>query len=360
MQVWKVNVKKEVVASTTTDFIYTGDRYTKTILNAYDATTGKKVWGFIPNAAANTDSDNAPYVSDGIVYISGNDKNMYAVDAKTGTKIWQYPVNTNNTYPVSVNGVLYGVSYDDGKVYALDAKTGTKKWSIVLAEYSLSNPVVINNILYTSVGTSGTSGIVYALDAATGQIKWKQASNVSGSDVCVSNDLVFVVNGDFGITALDANTGVLKWKVGDDKNSPDRNKQTTLNGILYTTTYSSLSIVAMDAKTGVRKWITKNTSKNYTQGSPIGVDGLIYTVDAGGTCYALDADTGTIKWSVADFALFDVGPIVANNLVYSAKGAIDAKTGASKLTFPSGISGSRLALWINGKAYHSSMSGEVQ
>ncbi len=360
--VYKVNVTKEaVVSSTTTDFIYRGQQYTKTILKAFDATTGKEVWAFIPNAAANTNYYSSPYISDGVVYIAGSDKNMYAVDAKTGAKIWEYATDTYSTYPVSANGVLYCAG-SGGKFYALDAKNGTKKWSIDLATSSLSTPVIVNNIVYTSSITTGTSGVVYALDAATGQTKWKQASSVTGKDVCVANGLVSVVNGDFGITALDANTGTVKWKIGDGANSPAENLQTTMNDILYTVTYSTGSVMALDAKTGTRKWISKYDPKgNTSQGSPIGSDGIIYTVSGDGICYALDAATGTIKWSVAEFAFQNEDPIVANNLVYSSRGIIDAKTGASKLKFSSALGGfGRLALWINGKAYHSSRSGDVQ
>lgn len=362
--VYKVNVTKQsVVASTTTDFIYLGQQLSKTLLKAFDATTGKEVWSFIPNTASNTSQNSNPYVSDGIVYIAGSDKNIYALDTRTGAKIWEYATDIYRTNPVSANGVLYCAG-SDGKFYALDAKNGTKKWSIDLGTSSFppTSPVVVNNIVYTSSIATGTSGVVYALDAATGQTKWKQASNVTGKDVCVVNGLVFVVNGDSGITALDANTGTVKWKIGDSANSPAENLQTTMNDILYTVTYSTGSVIALDAKTGTRKWISKYDPKgNTSQGSPIGADGIIYTVSGDGICYALDAVTGTIKWSVAEFAFQNEDPIVANNLVYSSKGAIDAKTGASKLKFSSALGGrGGLALWINGKAYHSSRSGDVQ
>jgi outer membrane protein assembly factor BamB len=355
--VWKVNVVRATAVVTTTDFIYAGQSGSKTTLIAFDAITGKKVWEFIPNAAANTSAYSSPFVSDGIVYIAGADKNMYAVDAKTGVKVWEYLTNTT-TYPTSANGVLYCTG-NEGIFYALDAKNGTKKWSVNLTNTGLSTPVVVNNIVYTSSTTSGTSGVVYALDAATGQTKWKQASNVTSSDVCVANDLVFITNGDYGITALDANTGIVKWKVGDSKNAANANKQTILDGILYTAVYNSSSIIAMDAKTGERKWIT-NLGTTGSSGSPIGADGLIYHVDSKYTCYAIDGVTGTIKWSVANLDFVDFNPVVVNNLIYTKSEALDAKTGASKLKFARIATTGDLAFWINGKAYHSSRSGSVQ
>lgn len=360
MVVYKVNVKKDMLVATITDFIYRGGSSLDGLLNAFDATTGKKVWAFAPN---NVGSNSNPCVSDGIVYIAGNDKNLYAVDAKTGVKIWEYSIYTDS-YPVIVNGVLYCAEYN-GKFFALDAKNGTKKWSIDLATSTPTSPVIVNNIVYTSTITTGTRGIVYALDAGTGQTKWKQESNVTGKDVCVANDLVFVKNGDFGITALDATTGTVKWKVGDSANSPQESAQTTLNDILYTATNSTGSIMAMDAKTGVRKWITQidKTVNPLNTNSPIGADGLIYAVTdvTDAVCYALDAISGTIKWSASGFAYSRESPIVANNLVYLSRGIIDAKTGESKLKFPTTLSGrTQLALWIKGKTYHSAKSGEIQ
>ncbi len=357
-QAYMVKVTKEVVVvSNTTDFIYRGgDSFGKKILSAFDATTGKEVWAFTSN---NVGSNNDPYVSDGVVYIAGADKNMYAVDAKTGVKIWEYSIDTDR-YPVIANGVLYCAEYS-GKFYALDAKNGTKKWSIDLAASHPTSPVVVNNIVYTSTITTGTSGVVYALDAATGQTKWKQTSNVTGKNVCVANDLVFVVNGDYGITALDANTGTVKWKVGDSANSPEENVQTTANDLLYTVVYAKGSIIAMEVATGKRKWITNYSSKYNFQVSPIVADGIVYMVDADYICHAIDAVTGTIKWSATTLGYRAESPIVANNLVYFSSGIIDAKTGALKLKFSTSLSGrTQLALWIKGKAYHPSLSGDVQ
>ena len=60
----------------------------------------------------------SPAVANGIVYVGSNDKNLYALDAKTGAKLWSYATgNSVESSPIVTNGMVY-VGSDDGKVYA--------------------------------------------------------------------------------------------------------------------------------------------------------------------------------------------------------------------------------------------------
>ena len=79
----------------------------------------------------------SPAVVNGIVYVGSNDKNVYALDANTGTKMWSYttrsvvaPSPDNRVFsPLTVaNGIVY-VGSNDKNVYALNANTGTKIWN---------------------------------------------------------------------------------------------------------------------------------------------------------------------------------------------------------------------------------------
>lgn len=57
--------------------------------------------------------------SDGVVYASANDKKLYALDAATGRKLWQYNAGgIINSEPVVAGGALYFGS-DDGNMNAL-------------------------------------------------------------------------------------------------------------------------------------------------------------------------------------------------------------------------------------------------
>jgi outer membrane protein assembly factor BamB len=58
---------------------------------------------------------------------------------KTKGQIW--------SSPAVVNGVVY-VGSDDYKLYALDARTGRKLWSYSIALRSWSSPAVANGVVY--------------------------------------------------------------------------------------------------------------------------------------------------------------------------------------------------------------------
>jgi len=61
----------------------------------------------------------SPTVANGIAYVGSDDGNVYALDATTGMKVWNYttfgPVWSS---PTVVNDIVY-VGGDDHNVYAL-------------------------------------------------------------------------------------------------------------------------------------------------------------------------------------------------------------------------------------------------
>ncbi len=56
----------------------------------------------------------------GVVYVSSDDGNIYALDASTGEYLWTTVVGGVDSSPVVAKGVVY-VSSDDGNIYALDS-----------------------------------------------------------------------------------------------------------------------------------------------------------------------------------------------------------------------------------------------
>src|SRR6266513_617527 len=71
-----------------------------------------------------------PTVVGGVVYFGSWDGKEYAVDAKTGNKIWSYDCGSP-----SRSGAAYGdgaLFFGDlgGSLHAVDAKTGAPKWKI--------------------------------------------------------------------------------------------------------------------------------------------------------------------------------------------------------------------------------------
>ena len=74
-----------------------------------------------PAAAATADKSS-------VVYVGSSDRNLYAVDARTGTKIWIFPTGGSVfSSPTVTDGLVY-VGSGDGNMYALNARTGATIW----------------------------------------------------------------------------------------------------------------------------------------------------------------------------------------------------------------------------------------
>jgi eukaryotic-like serine/threonine-protein kinase len=92
----------------------------------------------------------SPTVVDDVVYVASKDCNVYALNAITGKKIWNF--TTGYAYygiyscPVVINGMVY-IGSNDNYIYALDAETGAQKWSYDTHYFVWSSPAYVNGVL---------------------------------------------------------------------------------------------------------------------------------------------------------------------------------------------------------------------
>ncbi len=139
-------------------------------------------------------SPTAPVAAGGLVFFSGSDGIVRAIDAQTGETQWKTYTGGAVRFPPTVWKGRVFVGSGDGWVYALEARTGRVLWRFKAAPVDRKIPVygslqstwpVASGVLvedgtaYLAAGISNFDGIhVYALDAATGKIKWQ--NNTSG------------------------------------------------------------------------------------------------------------------------------------------------------------------------------------
>src|SRR2546423_13230334 len=98
---------------------------------ALKASTGAKGWSYATGGAVQS----SPAVADGLVYFSSYDGNIYAVETRTGFKLWSYPAFGTSSAPAVANGVVYVAPsdfYQGNSLYALNASTGALLWSYPL------------------------------------------------------------------------------------------------------------------------------------------------------------------------------------------------------------------------------------
>ncbi|MFQ6035283.1 MAG: PQQ-binding-like beta-propeller repeat protein [Sedimentisphaerales bacterium] len=156
----------------------------------------KLLWRFDPktNVSPAAPLPTAPVTAGGLVFVSGPDGIVRALDAATGKLRWKaYTGGAVRIPPTIWKGRAY-VGSGDGWVYAFEARTGRLLWRFRAAPAARKIPVydsllstwpaasgvlVEDGVAYVAAGIVNYDGTyVFALDAVTGRIKWQ--NNTSG------------------------------------------------------------------------------------------------------------------------------------------------------------------------------------
>jgi alcohol dehydrogenase (cytochrome c) len=212
--------------------------------------------------------ESVPLVVDGLMFVSGPQNNAAALDARTGRPIWRYTrtlpnvaahctVMTNRGLAVLGDRLFMGTL--DAHLVSLDAKTGSVIWDVPVEDYQKGfsitlAPLAIDGkiIVGITAGECALTGFVDAYDAATGKRLWRHRTIAQKGDPNRStwpNDKAADTGG--GPTWMtgtyDAETDTLFWTVGNP--SPDYDGSVRAGDNLYT-----CSVLALDPATGKLKW----------------------------------------------------------------------------------------------------------
>jgi len=154
------------------------------------------------------------------VYVGSYDKNLYCLDAYTGSLLWKFETGFRIASSPAVAGNKVYLGPDDGYVYCLDANTGALVWKkavggfypsmmVEVASWQVrSSPIIVNNRLYVG----GLDGKVYCLNALNGEILWSYTTGmpIVGSPAYYG-DRIYITSLDRNVYCLDANTGTKLW-----------------------------------------------------------------------------------------------------------------------------------------------------
>ena len=113
--------------------------------------------------------ETTPAVVDGVVYVGDFDGKLYAIDAATGDKKWDFAGELGFVASPSVyKGHVY-IGDLDGKFYCVNAKSGKKVWEFATeAEIDSSANFYKDNVL---IGSQDAT--LYCMNAADGKPVWK-------------------------------------------------------------------------------------------------------------------------------------------------------------------------------------------
>jgi len=306
------------------------------------------VWSFSLGGEKQRGQETQPLVYDGVMYVTGSYSRLYAVDLKTGSKIWEYDARLpEGILPccdvVNRGAALYGDSIYfttlDAKLMNLDRKTGKVIWKVDLGDFqggysNTAAPLIIKGKILTGVsgGEFGIVGRVDAWDAKTGDRIWSRPTieghmgMLNGKESTMTGKLNASWPGDMwkfggGATWLggtyDAETNTAFFGVG---NPAPWSSALRPGDNLY-----AASRLALDPDTGEIKSYYQTTPHEgwdydgVNEVVSFNADGkqLAATADRNGFFYVFDRSEGKLK-------LQNATPFVAN--ITWAKG-IDLKTG---------------------------------
>lgn len=324
-----------------------GQRFSKlTQINTKTVDKLSPIWSFSFGGEKQRGQESQPLIHDGKMFVTGSYSRIYALDLKTGAKLWKYEHRlpdgimpccdvVNRGAALYDNLVIFGTL--DAQLVALDQNTGKVVWKEKIGDYAAgysmtAAPLIAKGLLLTgnSGGEFGIVGRVEARNPRTGELVWTRPMVEGHMGYKYGKDGKEIENGISG-TANKTWPGDL-WKTGG--------AATWLGG-----TY--------DASTGLAYFGTGNPSPWNSHLRP--GDNLYSS-----STVALDVDTGQIKWSyqstphdgwdydgVNEFVTFDMdgkrfgGKADRNGFFY----VVDAKNGklenafpfAKKITWASGI-----------------------
>ena len=127
------------------------------------------------------------------IYVESFDRNLNAVDARTGALLWKHPLsNIAMNAPLVTNGLVIVGTGDNqntastgswtferpqgDEIDAFDAKSGALVWRFPTPGEDMPTGVLVNLQGRTTVIFSNGDDHVYALDAQTGALRWRSAS----------------------------------------------------------------------------------------------------------------------------------------------------------------------------------------
>jgi len=218
-----------------------------------------------------------------------------------------------------------GVVYfgsDDGSLYAVDAETGARKWSYATGGPVASTPAVAGGVVYFG----SYDGKFYALDARSGRVKWK-----------------FVTGGERRFEAKGIHGFMPRNQTIADPWDIFLSSPVVVKGAVYFGSGDG-NLYALDAETGQLRW--KFHTGDVVHASPAYARGALYFGSWDSYFYAVDAATGRLKWrfqggvdpDIHNQVGFQSSPTVVDGVVYtgcrdSNVYALDEATGKQKWAF---------------------------
>ncbi|HEV8316103.1 MAG TPA: PQQ-dependent dehydrogenase, methanol/ethanol family [Vicinamibacterales bacterium] len=241
-------------------------------INVKNVRSLQTAWAF-QLGVVDTGLQSTPVVADGVMYVTGADQHVWAVDAATGRELWHYkyeqsaaskgsskappPVETNRGVGLGHGHVYLGT--DDNFMVALDANTGKEVWRTNVEDrekfgcFIRAAPLVVNDLVVVGSrgGDNAHRGHISAYDGKTGKQRWWfnviPGPGEKGNETWEGDSWMYGGGAPWMTGSYDPELDLIYW--GTSNASSDFYGEHRKGDNLYTA-----SIVALKAATGEIVW----------------------------------------------------------------------------------------------------------
>ena len=146
------------------------------------------VWSFSFGGEKQRGQESQPLIHDGKMFVTASYSRLFALDAKTGKKLWKYEHRLPEGIMPCCDVINRGAAlYDnlvifatlDAQIVALNKDTGKVVWKDKIDDYAAgysatAAPLIVKGLVITGVsgGEFGVQGRMEARDAKTGKMVW--------------------------------------------------------------------------------------------------------------------------------------------------------------------------------------------
>ena len=153
----------------------------------------REVWRFEAGSGVASDA----VVADGLLYIGGFDRQLYAINVESGEEVWRHDCDAWFWSEVLVDGGTIYAGDLGGRVWALDARTGSPVWD---QPYESGDDIRAQPALTPdgeTVIVVNRDGVVHAIDRTSGAEVWVSPLDLPDlfyANPLVRGDQIFVAN----------------------------------------------------------------------------------------------------------------------------------------------------------------------
>lgn len=305
---------------------------------------GKLRWKYTAGGAIRGE----PAVIQEHVYVTSDAGFTSKLEIRSGTELWRAktdevtaprlpPTDEKTRWDRYGAGVvadadrLY-VASRDKNLHALDPKTGATKWKYMASDIMTATPALYRGLVLIA----DYAGKVQAVGAVDGKLRWTYDAKLAvPGDLVVDGDQVLLGSRSYDLIALDAATGRERWKhyywFSWIESPP-----VVRGGVVYTGSSDATQVYAIDARSGKLRW--KTAVPGWAWPRTAVNDGFVVAGVSGSGAYpgfragalvALDRRSGAVRWmhmeppsqavvDAREYWGYVAAPLIAGKVVYAA------------------------------------------